>query len=161
MNKQFQEHKNVDREVTGTAEKKCLNQESGNNKIGKHPLGELFVFLILGDPGAVSRVDKSYSKLSPRTFLSTRLTVPGSPRMCISQLSSWLKFFPGLSKYTEMCFQSPQNLTFLMKKGHPLPYTPFHMRLCHVKKNLSIFSYQLLDFSPYTLKFLENPDKAC
>ena len=149
MNKQFQEHKNVDREVTGTAEKKCLNQESGNSKIGKHP------------SGAVSQVDKSYSKLSPRTFLSTRLTVPGSPRMCISQLSSWLNFSPGLSKYTEMCFRSPQNLTFLMKKGDPLPYTPFHMRLCHVKKNLSIFSYQLLDFSPYTLKFLENPDKAC
>ena len=56
MNKQFQEHKNVDREVTGTAEKKCLNQEAGNSKIGKHPLG------------AVSQVDKSYSKLSPQTF---------------------------------------------------------------------------------------------
>ena len=68
VNKQFQEHKNVDREVTGTAEKKCLNQESGNNKIGKHPLGELFLFLILGDPGAVRRVNKSYSKLSPQTF---------------------------------------------------------------------------------------------
>ena len=68
MNKQFQEHKNVDREVTGTAEKKCFNQDSGNSKIGKHPLGELFVFLILGDPGAVSRIDKSYSKLSPQTF---------------------------------------------------------------------------------------------
>ena len=68
VNKQFQERKNVDREVTGTAEKKCVNQESGNSKIGKHPSGELFVFLILGDPGAVSHVDKSYSNLSPRTF---------------------------------------------------------------------------------------------
>ena len=68
MNKQFQEHKNVDREVTGTAEKKCFSQESGNSKIGKHPLGEFFIFLILGDPAAVSQVDKSYSKLLPRTF---------------------------------------------------------------------------------------------
>ena len=68
VNKQFQEHKNVDREGTGTVEKKCFNQESGNNKIGKHPSGDLFVFLILGEPGAVSRVDKSYSKFSPRTF---------------------------------------------------------------------------------------------
>ena len=40
---------------------------------------------ILGDPGAVSRVDKMfvvkvYCKIET-SFLSTRLTAPGSPRM--------------------------------------------------------------------------------
>lgn len=55
VNKQFQEHKNVDREVTGTAEKKCLNQEAGNSKI------DIYDYVREGDITSYTRELSSWS----------------------------------------------------------------------------------------------------
>ena len=58
---------------------------------GVHEVGHNYV--ILGDPGAVSRVDRMFvvkvfckiEKTFTTNILSTRLTAPGSPRMQLRQ----------------------------------------------------------------------------
>ena len=126
VNKQFQEHKNVDREVTGTAEKKCLNQESGNSKIGKHPSGQLVRLINL----AVNFHHKHFIDPTNCPWVSKDVYFSA---ILMAELLSWS------FKIHWNVLSVPSKFNFLNEKGtspslYPLP----HAAVPHEKKPFNL-----------------------